>query len=283
MKVVVTGHKGFIGQHVTRLLVTQGHEWVGLDLPEVDITKSLEPIPGIDALVHLAALSHPNACEREPGRAFEVNVNGTNNVLRMALQSGVKKVVFSSSGHVYDIPPRYLPTDEAHPLRLNNTYTTTKLLGEELCQLYWENHGLPYTALRLFNVYGPGQALGYFIPDFIAKARAGYPLTLKPDNTTKDWVYVDDVARAFVMALETPFVGSINIGTGIETTLGHIAERIAWEYRVQFTGAPTETATRMCANRGRAATVLGWAPATNLWEGLNATLDAAKAKESVRS
>jgi UDP-glucose 4-epimerase len=164
MKVLVTGANGFIGQYVLKALEERGHEAIGLDFTQsvrppwihADITHPLEKIPNLDAVIHLAAMANPRECDATPIGAFAVNVNGTNQVLKMALESGAKKIVFSSSAHVYDIPPKYLPTDESHPLRLNNTYTTTKILGEQLCQLYWENHGLSYCTLRLFNAYGPG-------------------------------------------------------------------------------------------------------------------------------
>lgn len=280
MRVVVTGHKGFIGQHVARALKAQGYDVLGLDLPEVDITQRLERVPNLHGVIHLAALAHPRQCDENPRLAYEVNVLGTRNVLQMALEGGARKVVFSSSAHVYDIPPRVIPSDETLPLRLNNIYTTTKILGEQLCHLYWENHGLPYTVLRLFNVYGPGQRVGYFIPDMIEKAKTG-AIDLTGGNTTKDFVYIEDVARAFVMALGSNFVGAVNIGTGIETDLASIASRIADEHRAHFFTTPSRNATRMCAEIARAKRVLGWEPQVSLKGGLDAILGGYKAEVSI--
>lgn len=279
MRVMVTGSAGFIGKHVVKALTEAGHRVIPLDIGipwvQADITQPLPRIPDVDAVIHLAALSHPRQCDDNPGKAFDINIQGTHNVLKMALASGAKKVVFSSSAHVYDIPPRYLPTDELHPLRLNNTYTTTKLLGEQLCQLFYENHGLSYTVLRLFNAYGPGQAQGYFIPDMIAKAKTGF-IELRGGETTKDWVYIEDVARAFLLALETPYVGHINIGTGVETTLSAIVGVICDAASIPYTTSFTPNDTRMCADNTRAKRVLGWEPRTSIWEGLDATINAAK-------
>lgn len=288
MKICVTGASGFIGQHVCKALQQAGHLVFGLDAAPspafngagwitADITLPLERITTLDAVVHLAAVAAPRDCDKNPSRAYDVNVNGTSHVLKMALESGAKKVVFSSSAHVYDIPPRYLPTDEIHPLRLNNTYTTTKILGEQLCGLYWDNHGLSYTTLRLYNAYGPGQALGYFIPDMILKAQTGQ-IDVRGAGTSKDFVYIDDVARAFALAVGTPFVGAINIGTGVETHLVDVVREIASASgaKVSFSQPNGTLDTRMCADIRRAKRMLDWQPTMNIKEGLRATLDAAK-------
>ena len=272
MRVLLTGSEGFIGKHVRAALETAGHSVVPLDIAlGVDITKPIGTVEGIDAVVHLAAMASPNECTADPSRAYDVNVNGTSNVLDMAVRSGAKKFVFSSSAHVYDIPPRFMPTDETHPLRLNNTYTTTKILGEQLCHLYWENHGLPYTTLRLFNAYGPGQARGFFIPDQVAKAKSG-AFSLLGFDITKDWVYIDDVAEAFILALESKFVGAVNIGTGVETALGVIGDRVAAAFGQVIRKLPSENPTRMDADIARAKRILGWEPKVSLEEGLARTL-----------
>ena len=284
MRVLVTGSEGFLGKHICAALKNRGHDVVGLDSAPgaeivADITKVM-PIMEVDAVVHLAAVASPNVCTANPELAFSVNVLGTQQVLRLALESGAKKFVFSSSAHVYQIPPLYYPTDEVHPLRLGNTYTTTKILGEQLCQLFWENHGLSYTILRLYNAYGPGQGLGYFIPDIMEQAKQGH-IELRGGNTTKDWVYAEDVARAFCAAVETPYVGPINIGTGIETRLLRIASIIARNIChgiVRPTADETRDGTRMQANWARAKKVLGWEPTVTIEEGLDAIINHAQAQ-----
>ena len=285
MRVLITGSNGFIGRYVVKALRESGHEVVTLDLPAsgaavdmaLDITQPLPKVDGLDAVIHLAGLSHPRQCDDNPGAAFAVNVAGTSNVLRMAQESGARKFVFASSAHVFDIPPRYLPTDELHPLRLNNTYTTTKILGEQLCELYWTNHGLSYTVIRLFNAYGLGQAEGFFIPDMLRKTgdidlgAGGY--------ITKDWVWVEDVARAFVLAMESDFVGALNIGSGVETPLHVIAGFIAAQHGHICKTAASDTASRMCADWHRAERVLGWRPTVSLEDGLRRILQRTVAVE----
>ena len=281
MKVLVSGAAGFLGTHVMRALDAAGHETSGIDVRATsrifggNITKPLtSPVfrQPLDAVIHLAALANPRECDADPTKAYDVNVNGTSQVLQMALASGAKKVIFSSSAHVYGISPRWQPTNESHPLYLQNTYTTTKILGEQLCQLYFENYGLSYTTLRLYNAYGPDQAPGYFIPDMIAKAKLG-DFRLKDAGTTKDFVWVDDVAQAFVAALDTNFVGPVNIGTGVETPLHKAAAYIAEAHgaHVIFEDDPARD-TRMCADYARASKVLQWHPKTSVTEGLDAII-----------
>ncbi len=289
LKVLITGANGFIGRHVVKALRETGHEAITLDLPwyahmdiAADITGPLAPIPDLDAVIHLAAIASPRKCDADPSHAFNVNVNGTHQVLKMALASGATKVVFTSSAHVYDIPPRYLPTDEVHPLRLNNTYATSKILGEQLCELYWTNHGLSYTVLRLYNVYGPGQARGYFIPDMLGKT--GNIDLDAGGHTTKDWVWVEDVAQALLRAVESPFVGAINIGTGIETPLHVLAGQIVADRGFACFTAPlyaNDNVTRMQADISRAKKVLGWQPTVAVAEGLERILQAERVKVKV--
>jgi UDP-glucose 4-epimerase len=278
MKVLVTGAAGFLGKHVCELLMKEGHTAIGLDLTDAtligDITdnRSWQPQP-VDAVIHLAAIAAPRTCTDNPALAFNVNVQGTHQVLKWALESGAKKFVFVSSAHVYGISPKYLPTDERHPLWLQDTYTTTKILGEQLCELFYNNHGLSYTTLRLFNAYGPGQLPGYFIPDMIVKARTT-GIDLKGGFTTKDFVYIDDVARAFVSALETPFVGPINIGTGVEWRLEQVAYKIHQQVGGSFDFDDSNVGTRMQCDFSRAKKILDWAPRVGFEEGLNATIKA---------
>ena len=285
MKVCVTGAAGFIGRHVCAELYRRGHTVRAMDVTPcslaqgvwipADITKPLDRIPDLDAVIHLAAVANPRECDANPTKAFDVNVNGTHQVLKMALESGAKRVVFSSTAHVYGISPHYLPTPETHPLWLQNNYTLTKILGEQLCQLYHENHGLSYAALRLYNAYGPGQAQGYFIPDMLAKAKGG-DFKVQGANTTKDWVHISDVAQAFVRALETQFVGPINVGTGVETDLATIAHTIADVHGVTCEEAYDPNATRMCADNSRAKRILGWQPTVSVEDGLHALCNETK-------
>ena len=289
MRILITGASGFIGRHLVKALEQSGHTVLGWDLPDQDITQSAEVHgsacmawfrgrdPHLDAVIHLAAVASPAVCDRNPDLAFRTNLQGTHNMLKLAVAAGAKRFVMASTAHVYGVSPKYLPSDERHPLWLQDTYTTTKILGEQLCRLFFDNHGLSYAAIRLFNGYGPGQQPGYFISDMIQKAQTGR-IELRGHQITKDWIYVDDVVRAYLLAMESKFVGCINVGTGVETNLGVIAARVASAFGAELviSEQPQSGPTRMCADWSRAQRVLGWRPEIALEEGLERTIEAWK-------
>lgn len=297
MKVLVTGAAGFLGSHIVQELIRLGNDVICLDVEQgyaigrlkglekyarfvtADITQnSLQAAIGeqLDCVIHLAAIAAPSLCDQNPSLAFDINVNGTHNILKLALNHGVKRVILASSAHVYGISPKYLPTDERHPLWLQDCYTTTKILSEKLCQLFYDNHGLGYMIVRLFNGYGPGQPAGYFIPDMLKKAQAGH-IELKGKDVTKDFVFVSDVASALRKAAESQYVGAINIGSGVEAPLGNVASYIAEKLGATISFAPQAGPgpTRMLCDRARAWRILGWQPEVSLEEGLDATINAA--------
>lgn len=290
MKILVTGGAGFIGRYVVTALSADGNEVYSLDLANAFMGGPMSPrireiggdmtmrlpwygIPDeLDCVVHLGAVASPGICDNDPALAFNVNVNGTHNVLKLALERSAKRVVFASTAHVYGISPKYMPTDERHPLWLQDTYTTTKLLSEQLCHLFYENHNLAYCILRMFNGYGPGQSLGYFIPDMIEKASEG-AIDLRSKDVTKDFVFVNDISSAFVKAVHSTFVGALNIGRGVESTLETVATYIAAKMNAKLTVIETgSTPTRMWCDNTRARRVLDWEPKVSLAEGLDFTI-----------
>jgi len=289
--VLVSGACGFIGTHLTERLLAQGASVYALDRPDafqsgrsegprffpiaLDITQALNIAADtkFDAVYHLAAIASPGVCEQEPAKAFLTNVLGTYNVLRFALKAEAKKVLFLSSAHVYGISPKYMPTAEVHPLALLDNYTTTKVLGERLCSLFYDNHHLPYLTFRLFNSFGPGQPPGYFIPDMIAKAKSGR-IALKGREVTKDFIYIDDVVDALMKGAVSDYVGELNIGSGKQTELGYVAKYIADKMgaKIDFDDSKVAGPTRMQADNTRARKILSWEPRTTLEQGLNATI-----------
>jgi len=295
-RVLVTGAGGFLACHIIPELLDGGAEVIGIDLKdgldngnlssvkskvkliEADITNlsALERL-GVDCdyVVHLAAIGAPALCDRDPEKAFLTNIQGTFNILKLSTRKGVKRVLFSSSAHVYGISPKYIPTDERHPLALQDTYTTTKVIGESLCQLFYSNHNLEYITTRLFNSYGPRQSTDYFIPAMIAKAKTGR-IELRDRHVTKDFVYVEDVAEVFVKALASEYVGEINIGSGVQTRLQDVAKYIADAFKAELTFSNFETGgpTHMQCDTTRASRILGWKAVTPMEAGLDKTIAA---------
>jgi UDP-glucose 4-epimerase len=281
MKVLVTGCDGFLGKHLVLALLNAGarNSVAGIDIansPEQDVRddvfmlRAAEDAKGYDACVHLAAIAAPDKCKADPTLAYETNVRGTFNVLRLCERAGIRRVVFLSSAHVYGITPPMLPTPETCPFALHDPYTVSKILAEQLVHLFWENHGIAYTTLRLFNGYGQGQSDQYFVGVKLAQARGGSPVTIRNGSVTKDFVHVSDVVRATILALESDFVGPVNIGTGVETRLDAIAAQIALSYKVDMVEEPSDGSgpTRMCADWRRAKSVLGWEPKVTVEEGI---------------
>jgi nucleoside-diphosphate-sugar epimerase len=297
-RVLVTGACGFLGSHLIPRLLKEGAEVIGVDFGKALENGTLGPVQSkitlsdvdianhsgvknldhkVDLIVHLAAIAAPIQCEENPSKAFATNVLGTFNLLKLAKEKRVSKFLFSSTAHVYGISPKYMPTDEKHPLALQDTYTTTKILGESLCQLFYSNHSIEYIVSRLFNSYGPGQSTDYFIPAMIAKARTG-SIELKGRYVTKDFVYVDDVIDAFAKALVSDYVGEINIGSGQQTTLEYVAQYVAraMDATISFSAVETGGPTHMQSDPTRASRILGWRATTSMENGLDLTIASSK-------
>jgi len=294
-KVLVTGGAGFIGSHLLHELVNEGYEVTALDKAdalrhihggwsEVDLDicdqaqmENLGKTLKFDYIIHLAALAAPRVVERTaPSETFRINVLGTYNILKMAKEAGVKRVVFPSTAHVYGISPKYMPTDEAHPLALQDVYTTSKILGEQLCHLFYENHNISYVALRMFNGYGPRQSLDYFIPSMIKQAKEGM-IILRGRHITKDFIYVSDMVDAILTVLPSDYVGPLNVGTGVQTTLEYVARYIAKSLDSELDFAETDDRgpTHMQCDNSRLKG-FGWSPKVSIEDGLDKTIEYAK-------
>jgi len=302
-KVLVTGAAGFIGSHLIPVLLQEGYEVFALDVAEargkvkeevflidadicdaefmLNTGKGLNNLK-IDSIIHLAAIAAPRVAEKKPEETFRINVYGTLNVLRMAKEAHVKRVVFPSSAHVYGISPKYLPTDESHPLALLDDYTISKILGEQLCHLFYQNHNISYVALRMFNGYGPRQSLDYFIPAMLYQAMNGN-IVLRGGHITKDFIYVSDMVDAILTVLPSDYVGSLNVGTGEQISLEYVADYIAKAFGVKLKLAETEDKgpTHMQCDNSRLRG-FGWHPKVSIQEGLDKTIEWFKAIESLK-
>lgn len=193
-----------------------------------DVSQAMR---GIDAVLHMAAL-RITACAAEPRVAMEVMCNGSFNVVEAARAAGVKKVVAASSASVYGAAERFPTPESHHPYNNDTWYGASKVMLEGLLRSYHAMYGLPYVALRYFNVYGPrmdthGKYTEVLIR-WMERISAGQPpLILGDGRQTMDFVYIDDVARANVMALASEVEDEVfNVATGVETSLNALARQL---------------------------------------------------------
>lgn len=254
-RVLVTGGAGLVGSHIADALVRAGaSEIVVLDdfsrgrrenLREAtasgrlriiegdvrdggDVARAME---GVGIVFHQAAI-RITQCAEDPRLAKDVLVDGTFNVLEAATRAGVRKVIAASSASVYGLAETF-PTDEQHDPYANRTiYGAAKLFNEGLLRSFNEMYGLHYVALRYFNVYGPRMdvfgAYTEVLIRWVEAIAAGRPPRIFGDGAdTMDFIHVEDIARANLLAASSPATDAVfNVGTGVETSLNQLAETL---------------------------------------------------------
>ena len=240
MRVLVTGGAGFIGSHIVEELLQRGAsvrvldnfssgkranlasfrgdlEILEGDLRDAETIKSVTR--GMEWIFHLAAFISVPQSMLEPQDCFAINVAGTATLLEAARQSGVRKVVLSSSTAVYGNPDKF-PTDEQTPLKPLSPYALSKQVNELYAHLYTQTFNLPVTALRYFNVYGPRQnpnsAYAAAISIFAQRLVDGEPITIYGDGKqSRDFIFVKDVVRANLLAAESQAAGEALISVPV--------------------------------------------------------------------
>jgi UDP-glucose 4-epimerase len=233
---------------------------------------------GTDVVFHQAAI-RITQCAEEPRAALEVMVDGTFDVLEAAVEAGVRKVVAASSASVYGLADTF-PTDEDHHPWHNRTfYGAAKAFNEGMLRSFAEMYGLRYVALRYFNVYGPRMDIHGVYTEVLVRwieriAGGSAPLILGDGKQTMDFVYVDDVARANILAAEADVTDqSFNVASGVEVSINELAEAVLKVMRSDL--APeygpersVNAVPRRLAETARAAEQLGFATRVDLHEGL---------------
>lgn len=245
-KILVTGGCGFIGAHVARRYINEGATVIvydnfsspyaapveGAKLIEGDIldTNLLEEtIAGVDIVSHQAAVLDMFKGIEDKISELNVNITGTINVLNAALKAGVKKVIYASSCGMYG-PSEYLPIDEAHPKNPAWPYGVTKYTGEMYCQLYTRLHNLPTVSLRYSEVYGPEEWYGRVMTLFMKRVLEGQaPVIFDKGNSLRDYVYIDDVVEANILATLNDDVNGMtfNISGPVPLSAKKIAETVS--------------------------------------------------------
>ncbi|MDP3964092.1 MAG: NAD-dependent epimerase/dehydratase family protein [bacterium] len=293
-KYLVTGGAGFIGSHLTRELISQGHSVRIIDnlstgnrerlhpdaeFVEADICDREKITPlfqGIDGIFHVAALPRVQVSIENPLETHEANINGTLNVIWAAKEAGVKRIVYSASSSAYgdsDVLP-LVETMKPDPI---SPYALQKYVGEEymkLAAMFW---GIETVSLRYFNVFGPDMASeGAYvtvIAIFNRQKLNNQPLTPTGDGEqTRDFTFVDDVVRANMLAMKSEKVGKgevMNIGNSDNKSVNYIAKFIGGP--VQHIDPRVEPKNTL-ANTGKAKKLIGWQPEVDFDEGLRSTI-----------
>ncbi|MBN1304048.1 MAG: SDR family NAD(P)-dependent oxidoreductase [Anaerolineales bacterium] len=308
LKVLVTGAGGFIGSHLVEHLLKEGTrvrafvrytsrndpgflaqisekrreqlEIVGGDLRDASAVQ--QAVEGCQLVFHLGALISIPYSYRHPVEVAETNFLGTLNVLNACRQSGVQRLIHTSTSEVYGTALR-TPIDESHPLQGQSPYSASKIGADKLAESYFCAYELPVVTVRPFNTYGPRQSARAVIPTIITQALFLDKVQLGNLDATRDFTYVSDTVRGFICAAEASAVEgkTFNLGTGKEISIGEIAEKI-----IQKVARPVEIVVdrtrlrpkqsevmQLISDNQLAKEIIGWEPLVNLDDGLQKTID----------
>ncbi|MDP3758721.1 MAG: UDP-glucose 4-epimerase GalE [Candidatus Daviesbacteria bacterium] len=299
MKVLVTGGAGFIGSHVNKLLLNQGHTVTVIDdlskghkdfldpratfhQISLEDQKQLEEIlTGHDAVIHMASFIEVGESVKKPVEFTQNNIVGTVKLLEAMKNKGVKKMIFSSSACVYGKPEK-LPITEEDPLgEQENPYGITKITMEEFCKLYHTLHQFDVTILRYFNPYGPGelhQPETHAIPNFVKAVLSKQPIPLFwKGEQIRDFIFIDDLAQAHVLTLPLTGLHIYNVGTekGVKVAdvVKKIFELVGYEVPIDDKGERKGDVPALVASSAKIQQELGWSAKVNLDEGLKKTIE----------
>jgi len=296
MKVLVTGADGFIGSHLTEMLVKRGYEvrafvyynsfnsWGWLDTCDKTTREKMDvfsgdirdpngvrvAMQGCDAVLHLAALIAIPYSYHSPDSYVDTNIKGTLNVLQAARDIGLEKVIHTSTSEVYGTA-QFVPITELHPLKGQSPYSATKIGADQLAMSFHDSFSLPVTIIRPFNTYGPRQSARAVIPTIITQLFSGNTsIKLGALSPTRDFNYVSDTASGFIASLEAKDIQGevINLGSNFEISIGETASVIAEVMGVELSIESDEVrlrpenseVERLLADNTRAREMMGWKP-----------------------
>lgn len=255
-KVLVTGSDGFIGSHLTELLVRKGYDvtaltfynsfnsWGWLDTVPSDVKDNIRVIAGDirdphgvdsavagnDCVMHLAALIAIPFSYTSPDSYVDTNIKGTLNVLQACKKHGIKRLVHTSTSEVYGTA-KSVPISEQHPLQGQSPYSASKIGADQLANSFYTSFGLPVITIRPFNTYGPRQSARAVLPTIISQIASGArKLSLGSLSPTRDFNYIEDTIHGFLSAMlsSDDCVGNVfNIGSNFEISIGESAQLIA--------------------------------------------------------
>jgi UDP-glucose 4-epimerase len=304
VKVLVTGGAGFVGSHVVDRCIEAGHRVAVVDDLSTGRREHVPPTARLlvtdirspdlgdvlraeapEAVIHLAAQAAVSRSVADPRLDADINVLGSVNLLECCRQSGVRRFVYVSTGGAGYGDTDVIPTPEDHPSQPISPYGVSKVAAELYLACWQSLHGLSGIVLRLANIYGPRQSPhgeAGVVAIFTDRLLRGQPCIINGDGLqTRDYVYVGDVAEAARLAVErSEATGPFNIGTGVETSVVTLFERLraAAGGRGEAQHAPARPGEqrRSLLDPSRARQLLGWSPRTTLDEGLRRTIAAAR-------
>ena len=229
MKILITGHSGFIGSYLQKKLEKTEHELILVDIANgtnICDWQQVKQYEGMDVIVHLANLSFVPASYEQPKKFYETNYLSTLNMLELCRLNNAKMVFFSS--YIYG-HPQYQPIDENHPTQAFNPYAQTKVICESLCEGYNRDFKVPITIFRPFNIYGTGQNPDFLIPSIIQQAKTG-KIVIKDDRPKRDYIHVEDIIDAIITAIETEntdkSIQKFNLGSGVSYSVKEIVDMV---------------------------------------------------------
>jgi NAD dependent epimerase/dehydratase len=308
MKVVlITGADGFIGSHLTELLVAKGYKVKALSqynsfnnwgwLEDINCKDQVEVLTGdirdphycrhitqgVDIIFHLAALIAIPYSYVAPDSYVDTNVKGTLNICQAAKDNGNIRLIHTSTSEVYGTA-QYVPIDEKHPLQPQSPYSATKIAADAMAMSFFNAFGLPVTIARPFNTYGPRQSARAVIPTIITQiANGAREIKLGDVSPTRDFNFVEDTCRGFVALAESDdTIGEIvNIGSNteisIEDTLNLIKEIMKSDVKFildkQRVRPNKSEVFRLWCDNTKIEKITGFRPKTNIREGLKKTIE----------
>lgn len=295
-KILVTGADGFIGSHLSEALVRHGYDvrafvmynsfnsWGWLEHIEPEIKKAMEIVAGdirdpqcikramtgCGTVCHLAALIAIPYSYDAPDAYLDTNIKGTLNILLAARELAVERIIHTSTSEVYGTA-RFVPITEEHPLHAQSPYAASKIGADQLALSFHHSFSMPISILRPFNTYGPRQSARAVIPTIITQIAAGRrTLQLGALNPTRDFNFIEDTVRGFILALTSPqAIGEVvNIGSNFEISIRETVQTIAEIMDVdvsiesdQRRMRPTNSEVdRLWANNAKAKKLLNWEP-----------------------
>lgn len=297
--ILITGGAGFIGSHLTDALINQGHRVIVIDdfstgninncslktnlVIQKNITRPLDDLfekEKFDYVFHLAAQINLRHSIKEPQQDARANIMGSLNIMENCVKHKVKKLIFSSTGGAIYSPDAPLPFTEESEAKPESPYALSKKTVESYLEIFNKIHGLQYTTLRYSNVFGPRQSTkgeAGVIAIFIEKALKNEDLVIFGDGEqTRDFVYVDDVVQANLMALNFEMNGIYNVSSNTQCSVNEIANKVLQYIKTtsKIIHAPPVLGelehTQLCADKILKA---GWNPQWNIDGGMAATIN----------